>query len=139
MDFFNESAVPLGRVLVAKLGLDGHDRGVKVVARLLRDAGYEVVYTGLRQTPERVVAAAIDEDVDVIGLSMLSGAHLALVPPVLEHLTANWVDIPVVVGGIIPDRDLPTLLDAGVAAVLAPGASEEEIVATMQRVVAGRS
>ncbi|MCO5312988.1 MAG: cobalamin B12-binding domain-containing protein [Microthrixaceae bacterium] len=138
MDFFNESAVPLGRVLVAKLGLDGHDRGVKVVARLLRDAGYEVVYTGLRQTPERVVAAAIDEDVDVIGLSMLSGAHLALVPPVLEHLTANGVDIPVVVGGIIPDRDLPTLLDAGVAAVLAPGASEEEIVATMQRVVAGR-
>ena len=125
-------------VLVAKLGLDGHDRGVKVVARLLRDAGYEVVYTGLRQTPERVVAAAIDEDVDVIGLSMLSGAHLALVPPVLEHLTANGVDIPVVVGGIIPDRDLPTLLDAGVAAVLAPGASEEEIVATMQRVVAGR-
>ncbi|HPB46621.1 MAG TPA: cobalamin-dependent protein, partial [Microthrixaceae bacterium] len=85
-----------------------------------------------------VVAAAIDEDVDVIGLSMLSGAHLALVPPVLEHLTANGVDIPVVVGGIIPDRDLPTLLDAGVAAVLAPGASEEEIVATMQRVVAGR-
>ena len=119
---------PFGRVLVAKLGLDGHDRGIKVVARILRDAGYEVIYTGLRQTPERVVAAAIDEDVDAIGLSMLSGAHLALVPPVVELLAAQGVSTPVIVGGIIPERDVGVLMDAGVAAILAPGASAAEVV-----------
>lgn len=135
MDYLSDTANPRGRVLVAKLGLDGHDRGVKVVARLLRDAGYEVIYTGLRQTPDRVVAAAIDEDVDVIGLSMLSGAHLALVPPVLERLQAEGVDIPVVVGGIIPERDLPVLEAAGVAAVLAPGASEADIIAVMEQAI----
>ena len=135
MDYLSDSANPRGRVLVAKLGLDGHDRGIKVVARLLRDAGYEVIYTGLRQTPERVVAAAIDEDVDVIGLSMLSGAHLALVPPVLDRLRAEGVDIPVVVGGIIPERDLPVLQEAGVAAVLAPGASEADIIAVMEQAI----
>ncbi|NLA37558.1 MAG: cobalamin B12-binding domain-containing protein [Actinobacteria bacterium] len=139
MDLFSESHAPKGRVLVAKLGLDGHDRGVKVVARLLRDAGYEVIYTGLRQTPERVVAAAIDEDVDVIGLSMLSGAHLALVPPVLERLAAEGVDIPVVVGGIIPERDVDTLTNAGVAAILAPGASEAEIISVLERIIAARN
>ena len=119
---------PIGRVLVAKLGLDGHDRGIKVVARILRDAGFEVIYTGLRQTPERVVAAAIDEDVDAIGLSMLSGAHLALVPPVVELLAAQGVSTPVIVGGIIPERDVPVLMDAGVASILAPGASAAEVV-----------
>ncbi|HMS12848.1 MAG: cobalamin B12-binding domain-containing protein [Microthrixaceae bacterium] len=135
----NLTGEPRGRVLVAKLGLDGHDRGVRVVARLLRDAGFEVIYTGLRQTPERVVAAAIDEDVDVIGLSMLSGAHLALVPPVLERLRSEGSDIPVVVGGIIPERDVPVLGEAGVRAVLAPGAAVDEIVAVMDDAVASRA
>jgi methylmalonyl-CoA mutase, C-terminal domain len=114
------------RVLVAKVGLDGHDRGVKIVARILRDAGMEVVYTGLRQTPEMVTATAIDEDVDVIGLSMLSGAHMALAPRVVSLLREEGSDIPVVVGGIIPNRDLQPLLDAGVACVLHPGASAHE-------------
>lgn len=135
-DIFGEAAQPKGRVLVAKLGLDGHDRGVKVVARLLRDAGFEVIYTGLRQTPAKVVAAAVDEDVDAIGLSMLSGAHLALVPPVVELIREQGLDIPVVVGGIIPERDVPVLEEAGVAAILAPGASEADVVGTMERVIA---
>ena len=125
----NLTGEPRGRVLVAKLGLDGHDRGVRVVARLLRDAGFEVIYTGLRQTPERVVAAAIDEDV----------AHLALVPPVLERLRSEGSDIPVVVGGIIPERDVPVLGEAGVRAVLAPGAAVDEIVAVMDDAVASRA
>ena len=128
--------VPKGRVLVAKLGLDGHDRGVKVVARILRDAGFEVIYTGLRQTPETVVAAAVDEDVDAVGLSMLSGAHLTLVPPVIEGLRAHGVAIPVIVGGIIPERDLALLVDAGVAAILSPGASAEEVVAAVAHAIA---
>ena len=97
------------RILVAKVGLDGHDRGVKVVARILRDAGYEVVYTGLFQTPDTVAAAAVDEDVDAIGLSMLSGAHLTLAPLVVEKVRARGVDIPVVVGGIVPDPDIAEL------------------------------
>lgn len=137
-DLFGSYDSPQGRVLVAKLGLDGHDRGVKVVARILRDAGFEVIYTGLRQTPERVVAAAIDEDVDLIGLSMLSGAHLALVPPVVELLRKEGVDIPVVVGGIIPERDVPTLMEAGVAAILAPGASSAEVVDQVRAAIAAR-
>lgn len=122
---------PKGRVLVAKVGLDGHDRGVKVVARLLRDAGFEVVYTGLFQTPEMVAAAAVDEDVDIVGLSMLSGAHLTLVPLVVEALRARGVEIPVVVGGIVPDADVDELRAAGVAAVLTPGATADDIVATL--------
>ena len=97
------------RILVAKVGLDGHDRGVKVVARILRDAGFEVIYTGLFQTPEKVAAAAVDEDVDAIGLSMLSGAHMTLAPKVVEKVRERGVDIPVVVGGIIPDQDAPKL------------------------------
>ncbi|MFZ4517845.1 MAG: cobalamin B12-binding domain-containing protein [Microthrixaceae bacterium] len=124
------------RVLVAKLGLDGHDRGVKVVARLLRDAGFEVIYTGLRQTPEMVVAAARDEDVDVVGLSMLSGAHLALAPPVVAGLRAEGLDTPVVVGGIVPDRDLPALAEAGVAEVIGPGATADDVVAAVERALA---
>jgi methylmalonyl-CoA mutase C-terminal domain/subunit len=123
------------RVLVAKVGLDGHDRGVKVVARILRDAGYEVIYTGLFQTPETVAAAAIDEDVDAVGLSMLSGAHMTLVPKVVDKLREAGVDVPVIVGGIIPANDVQKLLDAGVAAVLTPGATADEINETMKRVI----
>jgi methylmalonyl-CoA mutase C-terminal domain/subunit len=116
------------RVLVAKVGLDGHDRGVKVVARILRDAGFEVIYTGLFQTPDTVAAAAVDEDVDAIGLSMLSGAHMTLVPLVVDRVRERGVDIPVIVGGIIPDRDVPRLLERGVAGVLTPGASADDVV-----------
>jgi methylmalonyl-CoA mutase C-terminal domain/subunit len=119
------------RVLVAKVGLDGHDRGIKVVARLLRDAGMEVVYTGLFQTPEMVAVAAIQEDVDVVGLSMLSGAHLTLVPLVVQALRERGSDIPVVVGGIVPPSDIALLKDAGVAGVMGPGASGESVVATI--------
>jgi methylmalonyl-CoA mutase C-terminal domain/subunit len=126
------------RVLVAKVGLDGHDRGVKVVARILRDAGYEVVYTGLFQTPATVAAAAVDEDVDVIGLSMLSGAHLTLAPLVVEKVRERGIDIPVVVGGIVPDADVPKLLAAGVAGVLTPGATGEEVVAVVRDAIASR-
>ena len=119
------------RVLVAKVGLDGHDRGIKVVARILRDAGMEVVYTGLFQTPEMVAVAAIQEDVDVVGLSMLSGAHLTLAPLVVAALRERGSDIPVVVGGIVPGNDLEDLIAAGVAAIFGPGASAEEIVAAI--------
>ena len=126
------------RVLVAKVGLDGHDRGIKVVARLLRDAGMEVVYTGLFQTPATVASAAIQEDVDLVGLSMLSGAHLTLAPLVVEALRAQGSDIPVVVGGIVPANDLADLEVAGVAAVFGPGATAEEMVATINRIVSER-
>jgi methylmalonyl-CoA mutase cobalamin-binding domain/chain len=125
-----------GRILVAKVGLDGHDRGVKVVARMLRDAGYEVVYTGLFQTPDTVAAAAVDEDVDAIGLSMLSGAHLTLAPAVVDRVRAAGVDIPVIVGGIVPGADIDELLCAGVAAVLTPGATADEVIATVGAVIA---
>jgi methylmalonyl-CoA mutase C-terminal domain/subunit len=125
------------RVLVAKVGLDGHDRGVKVVARLLRDAGFEVIYTGLFQTPATVAAAAVDEDVDAIGLSMLSGAHMTLAPAVVEQLRARNVDIPVVVGGVVPPGDVEALLAAGVAAVLTPGASADEVVAAVRAAIKG--
>ncbi len=124
------------RVLVAKVGLDGHDRGVKIVARILRDAGMEVIYTGLRQTPAMVVATAIDEDVDVIGLSMLSGAHLTLAPKVVELLRAEGSEIPVVVGGIIPDQDVVRLLERGVSHVLHPGASADEVAEAVRQAAA---
>lgn len=117
------------RVLVAKPGLDGHDRGAKVIARALRDAGMEVIYTGLRQTPEMIVNAALQEDVQVIGLSILSGAHNAIVPRVMQLLKEKEMsDVVVVVGGIIPDEDAGQLKRAGVAAVFQPGASLDEIV-----------
>ncbi len=117
------------RVLVAKPGLDGHDRGAKVIARALRDAGMEVIYTGLRQTPEMIVAAALQEDVSVVGLSILSGAHNAIVPRVLELLKQNGMeDVRVIVGGIIPDEDAAALKRAGVAEVFQPGASLDSIV-----------
>jgi methylmalonyl-CoA mutase C-terminal domain/subunit len=123
------------RVLVAKVGLDGHDRGIKVVARLLRDAGMEVVYTGLFQTPETVASAAIQEDVDVVGLSMLSGAHMTLAPLVVDALRQRGSDIPVVLGGIVPPRDLDELKALGVAAVFGPGSSAHEIVTTITSIV----
>lgn len=123
------SLPPPVRVLVAKPGLDGHDRGAKIIARALRDAGMEVVYTGLRQTPEQIVSAAVQEDVEFIGLSILSGAHMAIVPRVLALLKeADATDIRLIVGGIIPDTDAETLLGMGVARVFQPGASLESIV-----------
>jgi len=125
------------RVLVAKPGLDGHDRGAKVIARALRDAGMEVIYTGLRQTPEQIAAAALQEDVDVIGLSILSGAHMAIVPRVLDLLREKGVadQITLVVGGIIPDADIEPLKKAGVAEVFQPGTSSQDIIAFVQRTV----
>ena len=118
------------RVLIAKPGLDGHDRGAKVVARALRDAGMEVIYTGLRQTPEDIVEAAIQEDVDAIGLSSLSGAHMALFPEVVKVLKKRGAgDILVVAGGIIPDDDIPKLKKAGIKAVFGPGTPLADIVA----------
>jgi methylmalonyl-CoA mutase C-terminal domain/subunit len=117
------------RVLIAKLGLDGHDRGAMVVARALRDAGMEVIYTGLRQTPEMVAEAALQEDVDVVGLSILSGAHMVLVPRTVDLLRARGLDdVLVIVGGIIPDEDVPVLQAHGVHAVFGPGSSTQEIV-----------
>ncbi|MEW6717862.1 MAG: cobalamin B12-binding domain-containing protein [Chloroflexota bacterium] len=126
------------RVLVAKPGLDGHDRGAKVVARALRDAGMEVIYTGLRQTPEMIAEAALQEDVDVVGLSILSGAHMALTPRILELLKANGQEhVKVYIGGIIPDEDIPHLLDMGVAGVYGPGTNTEDIVRDICAAVSG--
>lgn len=117
------------RVLLAKPGLDGHDRGVKVIARALRDAGMEVIYTGLRQTPEQVVAAAVQEDVDAIGLSILSGAHMTLFPRVVELARQEGLDDVIIFGGgIIPDEDIPRLKERGVTEVFTPGARMEDII-----------
>jgi len=129
------NAIPI-RVLVAKPGLDGHDRGAKIIARALRDAGMEVIYTGLRQTPEMIVNAALQEDVQVIGLSILSGAHSAIVPRVLELLRErDMAGVKVIVGGIIPDDDARDLERQGVTAVFQPGASLEAIVSTVRNAV----
>ncbi len=117
------------RVLVAKPGLDGHDRGAKVVARALRDAGMEVIYTGIRQTPEMIAEAALQEDVDVVGLSILSGAHKALCPRVVELLKRQGMDdVVVLVGGIIPDEDVPYLKELGIQGVFGPGTSTQDII-----------
>jgi methylmalonyl-CoA mutase C-terminal domain/subunit len=127
------------RVLVAKPGLDGHDRGAKVIARALRDAGMEVIYTGLRQTPEMIAEAALQEDVSIVGLSILSGAHMALVPRILELFRANGLgDVRLFVGGIIPDEDVPALKALGVAGVFGPGASTDAIVAAVRASVTGQ-
>ena len=116
------------RILIAKPGLDGHDRGAKVIARALRDAGMEVIYTGLRQTPEMVVEAALQEDVDAVGLSILSGAHNALVPRIIQLMAENEMeDVPVFLGGIIPEDDITAMKEAGVSAVFGPGSSITEI------------
>lgn len=123
------------RVLIAKVGLDGHDRGIKVVTRLLRDAGFEVIYGGLRQTPETIAAIALQEDVDAVGISIHSGSHLTLAPAVVEALRAQGLDTPVVLGGIIPEQDRQALLDAGVAAILTPGAPESEVVAAVRQAI----
>ena len=117
------------RVVIAKPGLDGHDRGAKVIARALRDAGMEVVYTGLRQTPEQIVAAALQEDADVIGLSILSGAHMHICPRVVELLEARGLpDVQVVVGGIIPDVDIPKLREIGINGIFLPGTPMQDII-----------
>ena len=117
------------RVVIAKPGLDGHDRGAKVIARALRDAGMEVIYTGLRQTPEQIVAAALQEDADVVGLSILSGAHMHVCPRIVDMLREKGLDdVMVVVGGIIPDVDIPKLKEAGIAAVFLPGTAMQEII-----------
>ena len=130
----SSKATPI-RVLIAKPGLDGHDRGAKVVARALRDAGMEVIYAGLRQTPENIVDAAIQEDVDLVGLSILSGAHMALFPKVLKLLKVRGArDVPVFAGGIIPDEDASKLRKLGVRAIYGPGTSLEEIVTTARRI-----
>jgi len=128
------------RVLVAKPGLDGHDRGAKVVAKALRDAGMEVIYTGLRQTPEQIVETAIQEDVDLIGLSCLSGAHMTLFPKVMELLQAKGVkDILVTGGGIIPMEDVPRLKKAGIAEVFGPGTTSDEIISFIRTNVKQRT
>jgi methylmalonyl-CoA mutase C-terminal domain/subunit len=121
------------KVLIAKPGLDGHDRGAKVLARGLRDEGFEVVYTGLRQTPEMVATAALQEDVDVVGLSILSGAHMTLLPRICELLREEGLDdILITAGGIIPDEDIPALQEAGIAAIFGPGTSIGEVAAFMR-------
>ncbi|MDA8396699.1 MAG: cobalamin B12-binding domain-containing protein [Actinomycetota bacterium] len=121
------------RVVVAKPGLDGHDRGAKVIARALRDAGFEVIYTGLHQTPEQIGAAAVQEDADAVGLSLLSGAHMTLVPKVIEELRAAGLDdVVVIVGGIIPDADIEPLKRLGVAEVFTPGAPLPRIAAWLE-------
>jgi methylmalonyl-CoA mutase C-terminal domain/subunit len=131
------SAMRKIRVLIAKPGLDGHDRGAKVIARALRDAGMEVIYTGLRKTPEQVVHAALQEDVDVIGISVLSGAHMAIVPRIMKLLQEHGAtDVVVIVGGIIPPMDIPKLKALGVDEVFVPGSSLDEIVAFIRERVA---
>jgi methylmalonyl-CoA mutase C-terminal domain/subunit len=128
------------RVLLAKPGLDGHDRGAKVVARALRDAGMEVIYTGIRQTPEMIVEAAVQEDVDVVGLSILSGAHLELFPPIIEGLRKKKrEDVLVIAGGIIPEDDIPALQQMGVKAVFGPGTSTGDIIKFIQKEQTQRS
>ena len=128
------SGAPL-RIVLAKLGLDGHDRGIKVVARMLRDAGMEVVYLGLRQTTDSIVAAVEQEDADAVGLSMHNAGHLTLAPAMLAALRDAELDVPLIIGGIVPDQDLAQLTDAGVAAVLGPGASAEQVVAAVRAAV----
>ena len=125
------------RVLIAKVGLDGHDRGAKVVARCLRDAGMEVIYTGLHRTPEEVVAAAVQEDVDVLGISLLSGAHMTLVPRIIALMReARADDVQLVVGGVVPDEDVPALRAMGVADVILQDAPPDEVVARIHRLAA---
>lgn len=125
------------RVLIAKPGLDGHDRGAKVIARGLRDAGMEVIYTGLRQTPEMVVEAALQEDVDAIGLSILSGAHKALVPRIMALLREQGMEeIPVFLGGIVPNDDLPEMKESGVTAIFGPGTGMDKIVEAIRSATA---
>jgi methylmalonyl-CoA mutase C-terminal domain/subunit len=127
------------RILIAKPGLDGHDRGAKVIAKALRDGGFEVIYTGLRQTPEMIVEAALQEDVQAIGLSILSGAHMTLVPRIMNLLRQRGLDdVLVFVGGIIPEEDIPALLELGVRGVFGPGIPTDEVVARIRGELAAR-
>lgn len=126
------------RVVLAKLGFDGHDRGVKVVARILRDAGMEVIYLGLRQSYKNVVNAVEQEDADAVGLSMHNASHMTLGPKMVEALAEAGLDVPVVIGGIVPDEDLEPLREKGIAAILGPGASAEEVAQTVRDAVAAR-
>lgn len=123
------------RIVLAKLGLDGHDRGIKVVARILRDAGMEVIYLGLRQTTASIITAAEQEDADAIGLSMHNAGHLTLAPSMLSALKEAEMDVPLIIGGIIPEQDVQELIDAGVHGVIGPGASAEEVVAIVRKAV----
>ena len=128
------------RILVAKPGLDGHDRGAKIIARALRDAGFEVIYTGLHQTPEMIAEAAVQEDVDAIGLSILSGAHMTLFPQILDRLKEKGcADIPVFGGGIVPDEDISELKGLGVSQIFTPGASTKDIVSWIHDNIATRA
>lgn len=127
------------RVVLAKLGLDGHDRGIKIVARMLRDAGMEVIYLGLRQTAGSIVAAVEQEDADAVGLSMHNAGHMTLAPRMVEALAEADLDVPLIVGGIIPDEDEPLLKEKGVAVVLGPGADAEEVVQSVRDAVAARA
>ena len=127
---------PQIRVILAKLGLDGHDHGIKVVARILRDAGMEVIYLGLRQTTDSIIAAAEQEDADAIGLSMHNASHMTLGPAMVNALREAELDTPVVIGGIIPNEDLQPLLDAGIAVVLGPGVSAEQVAQSVRDAVA---
>lgn len=132
-------ADPAIRIVLAKLGLDGHDRGLRVVTRMLRDAGFEVIYLGLRQTADMIVAAALQEDADAVGLSLHNASHLTLAPRMVDALRDAGLDIPVIVGGIIPDVDVQPLRDAGVAAILGPGASSSEVADAVRAAVRGPS
>jgi methylmalonyl-CoA mutase, C-terminal domain len=131
----SDRSLPI-RIVLAKLGLDGHDRGLKVVARILRDAGMEVIYLGLRQTADTIARAALDEDADAVGISIHNGGHLTLAPRLVAAVRDAGLDTPIIVGGIVPENDVPLLLDAGVDAVLGPGASASEVVATVRAAVA---
>jgi methylmalonyl-CoA mutase, C-terminal domain len=134
-----DSSQRTARILIAKPGLDGHDRGAKVVARALRDAGMEVIYTGLRQTPAMVAEAALQEDADIVGLSILSGAHMALVPRIMEELQLRGIDdVPVFLGGIVPKDDIPALKAMGVAEVFGPGTETQSIITFIRRALAVR-
>lgn len=128
------SEVPI-RIVLAKIGFDGHDRGLRIVARILRDAGFEVIYLGLRQTTDNVIAVAQEEDADAIGLSMHNAQHLTLAPRMVQALRDADMDLPVIVGGIVPDEDMPVLMDAGIASILGPGASAESVVASVRDAV----
>jgi methylmalonyl-CoA mutase, C-terminal domain len=128
-------AEPRIRIVLAKLGLDGHDRGLRVVTRMLRDAGIEVIYLGLRQTTDMVVAAAIQEDADAVGLSLHNASHMTLAPKMVDALRDAGIDIPVILGGIIPDHDLQPLHDAGVAAILGPGAAATDVAQAVRDAV----
>jgi len=136
---YNTGAMLPIRVLVAKVGLDGHDRGVKIVARALRDAGMDVIYTGLHRTPEEVVAAAVQEDVDVVGVSLLSGAHMTLIPRIAALLREAGAEAALVVGGVIPDEDVPALKTAGAVDVVLQDTPPDEVVRRVRAAAGGRS